>query len=129
MAAGGHQAEEALHKAMKDNEGKYLLIVDGSIPLGLDGAYSCIAGKSNLETLKEVAKGAAAIVAMGSCAAFGGIPKANPNPKPGGRRAYDPPAPDPEAPKEPPKERPESDAKTEPVDAVFDEAEEYPADD
>lgn len=54
---------------------------------------------------------------------------AGPNPKPGGRRAYDPPAPDPEAPKEPPKDRPESDAKTEPVDAVFDEAEDYPADD
>ncbi|MEI6246808.1 MAG: hydrogenase small subunit, partial [Acidobacteriota bacterium] len=80
MAAAGHQAEEALQKAMKDNEGKYLLIVDGSIPLGLDGAYSCIGGKSNLATLKEVAKGAAAIVAMGSCAAYGGIPKANPNP-------------------------------------------------
>jgi len=80
MAAAGHQAEEALHAAMKANEGKYLLIVDGSVPLGLDGAYSCIAGKSNLDTLKEVAKGAAAIVAMGSCAAFGGLPHAKPNP-------------------------------------------------
>jgi hydrogenase small subunit len=80
MAAAGHQAEEALHNAMKENDGKYLLIIDGSIPLGLDGAYSCIAGRSNLELLKEAAKGAAAIVAMGSCAAFGGIPKANPNP-------------------------------------------------
>jgi len=80
MAAAGHQAEEALHAAMAANDGKYLLIVDGSIPLGLDGAYSCIAGKSNLETLKEVAKGAAAIVAMGSCAAYGGLPHANPNP-------------------------------------------------
>jgi hydrogenase small subunit len=80
MAAAGHQAEEALQKAMKDNAGKYLLIVDGSIPLGLDGAYSCIGGRSNLETLKEVAKGAAAIIAMGSCSSFGGLPKANPNP-------------------------------------------------
>jgi len=80
MAAAGHQAEEALQQAMKDNAGKYLLIVDGSIPLGLDGAYSCIGGRSNLETLKEVAKGAAAIIAMGSCSSFGGLPKANPNP-------------------------------------------------
>ncbi|MDP2031489.1 MAG: hydrogenase small subunit, partial [Thiobacillus sp.] len=80
MAAAGFQAEEALHNAMKDNYGKYLLIIDGSIPLGVDGAYSCIAGRSNLELLKEAAKGAAAIVAMGSCASFGGIPKANPNP-------------------------------------------------
>lgn len=80
MAAAGHQAEEALHQAMKDNAGKYLLIVDGSIPLGLDGAYSCIGGKSNLETLKEVAKGAMAVIAMGSCSSFGGLPKAHPNP-------------------------------------------------
>jgi hydrogenase small subunit len=80
MAAAGFQAEEALHTAMKDNYGKYLLIVDGSIPLGVDGAYSCIGGQSNLEMLKEVGKGAAAIIAVGSCASFGGIPKANPNP-------------------------------------------------
>jgi hydrogenase small subunit len=80
MAAAGHQAEEARHKAMQDNAGKYLLVVDGSIPLGLDGAYSCIGGRSNVDILKEAAAGCAAIVAMGSCASFGGIPKANPNP-------------------------------------------------
>jgi hydrogenase small subunit len=66
MAAAGFQAEEALHNAMKDNYGKYLLIIDGSIPLGVDGAYSCIAGRSNLELLKEAARGAAAIVASPS---------------------------------------------------------------
>jgi len=80
MAAAGHQAEEARLKAMQENHGKYLIIVDGSIPLGLDGAYSCIGGRSNVDILKEAAAGAAAIVAVGSCASFGGIPKANPNP-------------------------------------------------
>lgn len=80
MAAAGHQAEEARHAAMKENAGKYLLVVDGSIPLGRDGAYSCIGGRSNVDILKEAAEGAAAIVAMGSCASYGGIPKANPNP-------------------------------------------------
>jgi len=80
MAAAGFQAEEARHQAMKENAGKYLLIVDGSIPLGQDGVFSCTAGRTNLETLKEAAAGAAAIVAMGSCASFGGIPRANPNP-------------------------------------------------
>jgi hydrogenase small subunit len=80
MAAAGFQAEEALHTAMKENQGKYLLIVDGSVPLALEGAYSCIAGRTNLELLKEASRGAAAIVAMGSCAAFGGLPHANPNP-------------------------------------------------
>lgn len=80
MAAAGHQAEAALHATMQKNHGKYVLIIDGSVATGLDGAYSCIAGRTNLDLLKEAAKGAAAIVAMGSCAAYGGIPKARPNP-------------------------------------------------
>lgn len=80
MAAAGFQAEEALQAAMKENYGKYVLIIDGSVATGLDGAYSCIGGRSNLDMLKEAAPGAAAIIALGSCAAFGGIPKANPNP-------------------------------------------------
>jgi len=79
QAASGEAAEHARMQAMKDNEGKYLLIVDGSIPIGNPG-YSCIAGISNHDMLVETAKGAAAIVAVGTCATYGGIPKANPNP-------------------------------------------------
>ncbi len=80
MAAAGFQAEEALQNAMKENYGKYVLIIDGSVSTGMDGAYSCIGGRSNLDSLQEAAKGAAAIIALGTCASFGGIPKANPNP-------------------------------------------------
>jgi hydrogenase small subunit len=80
QAAAGTAAEEAREHAMKEFYGKYLLIVDGSIPLNDNGVYSTIAGVSNLQMLQDVAKGAAAIVAVGSCAAFGGLPHANPNP-------------------------------------------------
>jgi hydrogenase small subunit len=80
MAAAGTAAESARDKVVKENFGKYLLLVDGSIPTKDDGIYSTIGGVTNLELLKELAKGAAAIVAIGSCASFGGIPKANPNP-------------------------------------------------
>jgi hydrogenase small subunit len=80
MAAAGHQSEAAREQAMKDNYGKYLLLIDGSVATGLDGAFSCIGGQTNLSWLVEAAKGAAAIVAIGTCAAYGGIPKANPNP-------------------------------------------------
>ncbi len=80
MAASGTAAEAARESAMKEFYGKYLLIVDGSIPLKDDGVYSTIAGRTNLDLLHEVAKGAAAIVSVGTCAAFGGIPHANPNP-------------------------------------------------
>jgi len=80
QAASGTAAEEAREQAMKDNEGKYLVAVDGSIPLSDGGVYSTIAGRTNLDILEETAKGAAAIIAIGTCASFGGIPKAKPNP-------------------------------------------------
>jgi hydrogenase small subunit len=80
QAAAGTAAEAAREKAMKEFHGKYLLIVDGSIPMKDNGIYSTIAGRTNLDMLQEVAAGAAAIVAVGTCASFGGIPHANPNP-------------------------------------------------
>ena len=79
QAAAGHGAEDARLAAMEENAGKYVLVVDGSIPIG-NPAFSTIAGISNLDMLKETAANAAAIVAVGTCAAFGGIPHANPNP-------------------------------------------------
>jgi len=79
QAASGHAAEKAREQAMRENRGHYLLVVDGSIPTK-NPAYSTIAGISNLDMLKETASGAAAIIAVGSCAAFGGIPHAAPNP-------------------------------------------------
>jgi hydrogenase small subunit len=80
MAAAGSQAESALETAMRENYGKYVLVVDGSIPTGASGGYCTIGGKSAVESLTQAAAGAAAIVCVGTCAAFGGIPLANPNP-------------------------------------------------
>lgn len=65
---------------MRQFFGKYLLVVDGAIPTKDGGIYSTIAGRTNLDMLQEAAKGAAAIIAVGTCAAFGGIPNAKPNP-------------------------------------------------
>jgi len=80
QAASGTAAEEARKEAMKENAGKYILVVDGSVPMKDGGVYSTIAGISNYDMLVETAKGAMAIVAVGTCAAFGGIPHAKPNP-------------------------------------------------
>jgi hydrogenase small subunit len=80
MAASGEPAESARAKAMKDNFGKYVLVVDGSVPTGAGGGYCTAGGHSAEDTLREAAKGAAAIVCVGTCAAFGGIPFADPNP-------------------------------------------------
>lgn len=79
QAASGEAAEQAREEAMRENAGKYLVVVDGSVPLANKG-YSTIAGKSNLDILQETLSGAAAVVAVGTCAAFGGLPKAKPNP-------------------------------------------------
>jgi hydrogenase small subunit len=80
QAASGEAAEHAREIAMQENHGKYLLVVDGSIPVKDGGVYSTIAGISNVDMLKETAEGAAAIIAVGTCAAFGGIGHARPNP-------------------------------------------------
>jgi hydrogenase small subunit len=79
QAASGDHAEQARMTAMEENNGKYIMVVDGSIPMGNPG-YSTIAGISNVDMLMETAAGAAAVIAVGSCASFGGIPHANPNP-------------------------------------------------
>jgi len=79
QAAAGHGAEAAREAAMEENKGEYILVVDGSIPNGNNG-YSTIAGISNLDMLKEAAEHCFAIVAVGTCAAFGGLPNAQPNP-------------------------------------------------
>ena len=80
QAAAGESAEAAREDAMRKAWGKYVLVVDGAIPRPLDGAYCVVGGKSALASLQHAAEGAAAVIAVGTCAAFGGLPLANPNP-------------------------------------------------
>ncbi len=82
MAPSGHQAEKQLEDAIEHFKGKYLLFVEGSIPMGIDGQYGTLGAKGETfyDHLIRVAKDAAAVVAVGSCATFGGIPAAAPNP-------------------------------------------------
>lgn len=79
MAAAGHQAEKSLQDTMQKYKGKYILMVEGSIPTKNKG-YCMIGGKSAIDILKEVAEGAKAIVAWGNCASAGCVQAANPNP-------------------------------------------------
>jgi len=80
MVACGQQAEDALNSAVADNAGKFVLVVEGAIPTKEQGRYMLLNGKPALEVLKEVGSKAAAIIAMGSCASWGGVPSADPNP-------------------------------------------------
>lgn len=75
MAAAGHQAEEAMQETIK--KGGYVLVVEGSIPTA-DDRFCVIGGKNFIETFREAAAGAAAIIALGACATYGGFVKVGP---------------------------------------------------
>lgn len=80
MAGAGKQAEHSLEKCLTENRGKYILVVEGAIPLKENGIYCKVAGKTALASLKEAASGAAAILCIGTCASYGGVQAAEPNP-------------------------------------------------
>jgi len=80
MAASGAQAEAALRSAMEENAGKYVLVVEGAIPAKDDGIFMELASRPAIQVAKEVAEQAAAVIAIGSCASWGGVPSADPNP-------------------------------------------------
>jgi hydrogenase small subunit len=80
FAAAGHQVEAARRLAMKENQGKYLLVVEGAIPTKDKGIYCKIGGQTAIDMLKECAADAGAVVAIGSCSSWGGMPSTAPNP-------------------------------------------------
>src|SRR5271157_856396 len=80
MAAAGHQAEEALQEAVAKFAGKYVCVVEGSIPTRDKGIYMRLPERPRLQFLVVVVGKAAAIIAIGSCASWGGIPSADPDP-------------------------------------------------
>ncbi|MBA4396149.1 MAG: Ni/Fe hydrogenase [Syntrophus sp. (in: bacteria)] len=82
MAAAGDQAKQCLAQAMQDFPGKYVCVVEGAIPRGLNGQYMRIGskGETGLQIGKKVTAKAAATISIGSCAIWGGIPAARPNP-------------------------------------------------
>lgn len=80
LAPSGQLAEEARMKAMAENAGQFILVIEGAIPTKDGGIYCKIGGRTALEIVREAADQAGAIIAIGSCASFGGIPAADPNP-------------------------------------------------
>ncbi|MFC2062717.1 hydrogenase small subunit [Chloroflexota bacterium] len=85
MAGSGEQVIAVLESTAAKKKGSYLLVVDGAIPMATDAIY-CAMGErkgkpvSIADRFIELARNALEIVAMGTCAAFGGIPAAEPNP-------------------------------------------------
>ena len=82
QAAAGHDADKQLEEAVEHFKGQYLLFVEGAIPMANNGQFGTIgaSGETFHEHLIRMAKDSAAVVAVGTCATFGGIPAAAPNP-------------------------------------------------
>lgn len=97
MAAAGEVAVKAINdtvEAAKTGKGFYVLVLEGPIPTEMHGEY-CTFGlsderrtladtnftvrgdKSYYDWCKELVPHAAAVIANGNCAAYGGIPAAN----------------------------------------------------
>ena len=91
-AAAGDVAMKAIEDTAKEMAGKYVLVVEGPIPTAEDGLF-CTFGlepntipfngyqrredKTMVSWMNELVPGAAAVIALGNCASFGGIPAAN----------------------------------------------------
>jgi hydrogenase small subunit len=80
MAGAGKQAEAALQRVVKEEKGKYLVVVEGAIPLADGGVYCTVAGRTAIDLAREVCGNAAASIAVGACAWDGGLVAASPNP-------------------------------------------------
>jgi len=80
MASAGHQAEAIVEEIVRDYKGNYILACEGNPPLNEDGMYCIIGGKPYLDQLKFAAKDAMAVISWGSCASWGCVQAAKPNP-------------------------------------------------
>lgn len=76
----GKQALDYKHKIMEEFRGKYVLVTEGGTPMAADGIYCKVGGRTQVELVREAAAGAAAVIAIGSCASWGGVQSAFPNP-------------------------------------------------
>lgn len=80
MASAGHQAEAILEEITHKYKGNYILAVEGNPPLNQEGMSCIIGGRPFVDQLREVAKDCKAIISWGSCASWGCVQAARPNP-------------------------------------------------
>lgn len=84
MAAQGADALEQLFESVEELKGKFILVVEGAIPTKDNGIYNVIARTKNgnitaLKAVTQLGSMAQYVVAIGTCASFGGASSAAPN--------------------------------------------------
>jgi len=85
MAAAGDKALSMFERAISNQRGEFVLVAEGSFPTGSGGNFCAIGerdGKpiTSLEWVQRLGGAAKATLAVGACAAYGGIPAANGSP-------------------------------------------------
>jgi len=81
MASEGETALENLYRVAEKYKGKFSLAVEGSIPMAAEGKY-CNFGEMDgkeitmVDIVKDLGAKAGSVLAVGTCAAYGGIPAA-----------------------------------------------------
>ena len=86
MAAEGELALKHLYDVATREAGKYILVAEGTVPTRENGFYGNIGyyqdgtPLTNLEAVKFLGERAKHVIAIGSCASFGGPYAADPNP-------------------------------------------------
>jgi len=85
MAGEGDAVIQVLENTPKTNKNGYVLVVEGAIPTKDGGAYGSLGEKNDkpvpmAERVEALARDALAIIALGTCATFGGIAAGKPNP-------------------------------------------------
>ena len=85
MAAAGDMAIQVMEDTAKRQKDGYVLVVDGAVPTADGGVYGAIGERNGkpvtmVQWVTELSADAMAVIAMGTCASFGGIPAAPPNP-------------------------------------------------
>ena len=89
MACEGQTAMEHMYAVAEKYKGKFFLAVEGAVPMAADGKY-CVIGEMHgadgkareitmLDAVTELGAMSGGVLALGTCAAYGGIPAAEGN--------------------------------------------------
>jgi len=85
MAGAGEMAIKVLEDTAREKKDNYVLVVDGAVPTAPGAVYGAVGERGGKpvpmkERVLELSRDALAVMALGTCASFGGIPAARPNP-------------------------------------------------
>jgi hydrogenase small subunit len=85
MAGGGDLAIRTMDAQAQANEGRFILVVEGGVPVAAGGRYCVIGERAGapitlLDAVNDLGPRASRVIAVGTCAAYRGVAGAGANP-------------------------------------------------